>query len=124
MSDNKKKGTAYEEKAAIYLEKFGLKILERNFRCKLGEIDLIGMHHNQLVFVEVKYRRTNRSGTPEEAVGINKQLKICHSSDYYRAIHPASAHYQIRYDVVAILGNQINWYQNAFSYQRRGMSWL
>lgn len=117
---NKKEvGQKYEEKAAAYLEKMGVVLLEKNFRCRQGEVDLIGLHENCLVFVEVKYRKNLSLGMPEEAVDRAKQLKICRVSDYYRMSHPKEGTRQLRYDVVAICGDEITWYQNAFSYCRK-----
>ena len=68
--ENKREtGTRKEELAADFLTRRGVKILERNFRCRQGEIDLIGMDGQYLVFVEVKYRKTARNGMPAEAGG-------------------------------------------------------
>ena len=118
---NKKEiGHKYEDKAADYLEEKGFIVLERNFRCRQGEIDLIGLHENCLVFVEVKYRKNVSAGAPEEAVGQAKQSKICMVSDYYRMTHPQNGGRQIRYDVIAICEDRITWYRNAFSYHRKG----
>jgi putative endonuclease len=111
-------GKAYEQAAASFLEKQGFQILERNFRCRQGEVDIIGIHENCLVFVEVKYRKNDRAGVPEEAVGVWKQLKICRTSDYFRMCRRKYEKLQVRYDVVAIQGEEIRWYQNAFPYQR------
>lgn len=118
-------GKKYEEHAALYLEERGFVLLEKNFRCRQGEIDLVGLHEGCLVFVEVKYRKNADSGLPEEAVGRLKQMKICQSSDYYRVNHENEAKRQVRYDVVAICGEKIIWHKNAFSYIRKAgrMSW-
>ena len=70
-------GTAYEQKAVTYLTENGFRILESNFYCRQGEIDIIGFHDDCLVFVEVKYRRNLQAGYPEEAVDLKKQMKIC-----------------------------------------------
>lgn len=123
--NQRKLGKQYEEKAAAYLREKGLRLLTENFNCRQGEIDLIGIHENCLVFVEVKYRRGERSGTPEEAVGDLKQQRICRASDYFRAQNPRYAHLQVRYDVAAIRGETIYWYKNAFPYRAKktGMSW-
>ena len=58
-------GKAYEEKAAAFLAKRGFQVLERNFRCRQGEVDLVGVHEGCLVFVEVQYRKNRTSGKPE-----------------------------------------------------------
>ena len=110
-------GKKYEEKAAAFLEKNGVQILFQNYRCRQGEIDLIGLHENCLVFFEVKYRKDKRQGMPEEAVGVKKQMKICRTSDYFRICYNKYAAMQVRYDVVAITPTELKWYQNAFYYQ-------
>ena len=118
-------GKQYEEIAYQYLEKAGMKLLEKNFRSRQGEVDLIGLHKGCLVFVEVKYRKTIRSGMPEEAVGDAKQKKICRTSDYFRMKHPELFKFQVRFDVLALCGEEIRWHQNAFPYRMsgRGMTW-
>lgn len=112
-------GKQKEKEAELFLQKQNIKILERNFRCRQGEIDLVGLENDVLVFVEVKYRKTNVSGRPEEAVSHNKQEKICRVCDYYRMTHPFFHFKSIRFDVVAIDENGLRWYQNAFSYIER-----
>ena len=57
--NNRKVGTEKEEKAIEFLEKSGMHILEKNFRCRQGEIDIIGIHKGYLTFVEVKYRKNS-----------------------------------------------------------------
>lgn len=110
-------GKKYEEKAVTFLEKQEFKVLARNYRCRQGEVDIIGVHDNCLVFVEVKYRKNDKAGMPEEAVGVQKQSKICKTSDYFRVRNRQYADLQVRYDVVAVLGEKIRWHQNAFPYQ-------
>lgn len=117
---NKRKiGAEKEELAATYLESRGALILERNFRCRQGEIDLIARQDGYLTFVEVKYRTTAKQGLPEEAVGIPKQKKICRVADYYRCIHGYGDKTPVRYDVVAIEGDKITWIKNAFPHHYR-----
>lgn len=109
-------GSAGEQKAASYLEKQGVHIVEKNFRDRQGEIDLIGMQEGCLVFVEVKYRSTRGKGIPESAVTLHKQRKICRCADYYRYLHHYGEDTAVRYDVLAIEGGQIRWYRDAFSH--------
>lgn len=121
-------GASYEQKAVSYLEGNGFLVLERNFYSRQGEVDIIGIHQDCLVFVEVKYRKDSQTGYPEEAVDLKKQMKICRTSDYYRIRHPEHENRQIRYDVVAICGEQVKWYRDAFSYLpggkgKKGFSW-
>ena len=112
--NNRATGSDREKQAAEYLEQQGMRIVERNFRCKLGEIDLIGWHQNYLVFVEVKYRSNNGKGSAVEAVDARKQRRICKVADSYRKIHHIGNQTGIRYDVVAIQGEKIEWITNAF----------
>ncbi|MDD3368342.1 MAG: YraN family protein [Lachnospiraceae bacterium] len=110
-------GTKYEEVAVSFLERHGVRIIEKNYRTRQGEIDLIGLDRNKiLVFIEVKYRKNEAAGLPEEAVQYRKQQTICHVSDIYRMKHGIPERQQIRYDVVAILANKIKWYPGAFEY--------
>ncbi|MCR5790699.1 MAG: YraN family protein [Lachnospiraceae bacterium] len=113
-------GGRYEEKAAAFLEQQGLQILFRNFRCRQGEIDLIAYDRAErtVVFVEVKYRKTSYAGMPAEAVTRAKQKTICRVADYYRSCYVTEDALSFRFDVVAILGEELSWYRNAFPYQR------
>ena len=74
--NNRKKGARKEMEAAAWLEGKGLQILERNYRCKKGEIDLIAWEKGIYVFLEVKYRKGNGCGHPAEAVDEKKQKRI------------------------------------------------
>ncbi len=110
-------GAGREEMAAAYLRARGLQILERNFRCRTGEIDIIAMDEGTYVFTEVKYRRSAEMGLPQEAVGYAKQRKICRVSDFYRMKKQLPESTPLRYDVVAVCGENIEWIQNAFPYR-------
>ncbi len=109
-------GAQKEEEARKYLEQNGVCIKECNFRCRQGEIDLIGYDGAYLVFFEVKYRAGQGLGSAVEAVGITKQKKICKVSDYYRMLHECPGDTPIRFDVIAVDGDRIEWLQNAFPY--------
>jgi len=76
-------GKIGEAMAAAYLEAAGYRIVERNYRCPLGEIDLIALEGDTLVFVEVKSRRSENYGLPQLAVGPGKQRRISKISLYY-----------------------------------------
>lgn len=86
-------GAFWEEAVTAYLMRSGVNILERNYRCSRGEIDIIGFHRGCLVF-EVKYRNDDRFGTALEAVGSAKQEKICRCADWYLWKHPAEGMYR------------------------------
>lgn len=117
--NTRKIGAEKEEIACGFLTGKGVTIRERNFRCRQGEIDIIGYDGEYLVFVEVKYRKDTAKGSALEAVDIRKQQRICKVSDYYRMIHHCSFDTPIRYDVIAIDGEEIQWIKNAFEYCNR-----
>lgn len=107
-------GSSYEEIAAAYLTNKGYEILEKNYRNRQGEIDLIAREGPYLVFIEVKFRRDDRNGTPAEAVDYHKQQKIIRTARHYLMIRHCDESQPCRFDVVAILGNDITVIQNAF----------
>ncbi len=113
-------GAERERQASEYLERNGMKISERNFRCRQGEVDLIGWHQGYLVFVEVKYRRDGRKGYALEAVDGEKQKRICRTADFYRYSRGYGDDVGVRYDVVAIQGEEVCWIKNAFPHRSRG----
>lgn len=112
--NTRKIGAEMEEKAAAYLQQMGMEILERNFQNRQGEIDIIGRQDGYLVFVEVKYRSGRGQGMPQEAVDFRKQRQICRVADFYRMKNKVSQQTPVRYDVVAITKEEINWIKNAF----------
>lgn len=115
MRQNKRQiGAAYEEQAARFLIEQGFQILERNYRCKQGEIDLIARDGAYLVFVEVKYRVNTQAGYPSEAITIQKQKKIIRTAMYYCYQQKVAQTQACRFDVVSILGGQIKLIKNAF----------
>lgn len=112
-------GSYYEQKTAEALEQKNVIILEKNYRCKFGEIDLIGIDHGYLVFFEVKYRSTQHNGVAAEAVDLKKQYKICRVADSYLLRHPDQGMKGIRFDVIAIDNGKARWIKNAFYYQEK-----
>ena len=114
--NNRQVGTLKEQQAAAFLVQKGFLILETNFRCRLGEIDLIAQKDGELHFVEVKYRKNTAYGYPAEAVDYRKQFKICRVCDYYRLTHPSLNEYGCHFDVIAILGEELLMYSDAFEY--------
>ena len=109
-------GKEKERLAAAYLMRAGLCILEMNFSCRLGEIDLICKDGKYLVFVEVKYRKSSKTGYPQESVSKNKRRKIILVSGYYRMLKHYGENIQMRFDVISILNDEIIWDKNAFGY--------
>jgi putative endonuclease len=81
--DNKSLGSRGEEAAAVYLMRHGYEILERNFRVSTGEIDIVAVTGDTLVFAEVKTRRSGKCGQPAQAVDYRKQQKIIMTAKWY-----------------------------------------
>ncbi len=108
-------GNQYEKRAGEHLKKQGYEILEYNFYSRSGEIDIVAMHEGYLVFVEVKYRENDHAGHPLEAVSISKQKSICKCASFYLK---KNGFYDVpvRFDVVGILGEEIQVLQNAFDF--------
>ena len=107
-------GSCYERKAADYLKQQGLFILRYNYRCRFGEIDLIARDGEYLVFVEVKYRKTDNCGGAAEAVDHRKRHKITMAALYYMQKNNYSEWTPCRFDVLAIDAQSIQLYKNAF----------
>lgn len=111
------KGRRGEEAAAEFLIRKGMKIIDRNFRCPVGEIDIIAMDAAVVVFVEVRSRTGSRFGGPEESIDAPKRRKIVQTAQWYlkkRGLGDSPA----RIDVVAIRWRgdepEVNWIVNAF----------
>lgn len=114
--NNRQIGTIKEQQAAAFLVKSNYEILELNYRCRQGEVDIIAQKEGQIHFVEVKYRKNTAYGYPAEAVDLRKQIKICKVCDYYQLMHPYANERGCHFDVIAILGDQITLIPDAFEY--------
>ena len=98
----KKLGNEGETIACKYLEKINYRIIERNFRCKFGEIDIVAIENGEFVFIEVKTRHNQLFGRPALAVNKKKQKHIISASKYYLTINKISL-INIRYEVIEII---------------------
>jgi len=107
-------GQQAEDKAARFLEKRGLLVLTRNFRCRGGEIDLICRDRNALVFVEVRMRRNADYGGAGGSITVAKQRRIILAAQHYLLAN-AKAHSDCRFDCVLLDGDSIEWIRDAFS---------
>ncbi len=112
-------GKTGEGIAAGFLTQNGYQILDVNYRCPIGEIDIVARERDELVFVEVKTRKSSAMGYPEQAVGTAKQKKMSQLALWYlrdQKVRDAP----VRFDVVAILllpsGNDIRLIRNAFDF--------
>lgn len=109
-------GSMFEKMAADYLESQGVTILERNYRCRMGELDLIAREDRCLIFAEVKYRNATGNGSAAEAVDFRKQRTISRVASFYLMSHYDRIDFPCRFDVLAIEQGRIYWYKNAFDY--------
>lgn len=110
---NKVVGTDGEAIAEGFLKKKKYKILDKNYRAIVGEIDIIAQKGKMIVFVEVKRRETLAYGRPSEAVNNQKQYKIKRSAEEYLMRKKLQGS-PIRFDVIEILGEEISHIENAF----------
>ncbi len=110
-------GLAAEEIARDYLIAQGMKWVESNYRCKLGEIDLIMRDKDHIVFVEVRSRATASHGGAIESITYGKQHKLLRTASLYLLVHNLHNNVAVRFDVVCIEGKppQLNWISNAFT---------
>ena len=93
-----------EDKACEYLKKLNFKIIERNFRKGYGEIDIIALDKDVLVFIEVKTRTSDKFGTPLEAITYWKLKSLIKTAQYYKMTHPNLPE-SLRIDAVSVLLN-------------------
>jgi len=101
-SNNRALGAKGEEIAVNLLKERGLSILQQNFRCRHGEIDIIAKENGIIIFIEVKTRKNDKYGTPEAAVDHRKQKRLRLVAAYYLTHHCHDSH-PCRFDVVSIL---------------------
>ncbi|MHB8473785.1 MAG: YraN family protein [Gammaproteobacteria bacterium] len=111
-------GRQAEQQALHYLQARGLRLLERNFRSRHGEIDLIMQDADSVVFVEVRYRRSQRFGGAAASVDGNKQARLVSTALYYLLRNPGRSQQPTRFDVVAVTPSpnaaDIEWIRDAF----------
>lgn len=110
-------GDQAEALTAAYLERNGLRILERNYRARGGELDLIALDGETLVFVEVRYRKSARFGGAAASIDARKQQRLIHAAQVYLLKHPRQANRPCRFDCVlldTLQSAQIDWIKDAF----------
>lgn len=104
-----------EELAAAYLQEQGVNILAKNFYFRGGELDIVAKDGEYVCFIEVKYRKSESYGYPEEAVTTAKQRKILQGARLYLY----QSHYPVdtpcRFDVISIYKEEITWIKDAFT---------
>ena len=108
-------GQQGEDRALALLLRAGLKLLLRNFRCRSGEIDLIVLDNEALVFVEVRQRTHNRQGSAAASVNHRKQQRLIRAAEYFLLRNPRHGLRSCRFDVIAIDGDAApEWIRDAF----------
>jgi putative endonuclease len=109
------RGADAEDLAAAFLERAGLKLVERNYRCRFGEIDVIARDGATLVFVEVRMRSSERFGGAAASITAAKQVKLVRAARHYLA--DVGRPPPCRFDALLINGNThaIEWLKNAFA---------
>lgn len=131
LSSSKSLGKQAEDFAYRYLKSQGLRLIARNYACRLGEIDLIMQDKDMLVFIEVRYRQQHQFGHSLETVDSYKQTKLIKTAEHYLQSNPILAESPCRFDVLGISPGkpsllqklspsqhypaQVEWLKNAFS---------
>jgi len=118
-STPQRSGEAAEAMARRHLEREGLRLLAQNWRCKRGELDLVMLDRDTVVFVEVRYRRHTAWGGAVESVDARKREKLILAATYFLQQESRWARHPCRFDVIAINADDTspprpNWIQNAF----------
>ena len=108
------KGKAGEDAAALYLEKRGMKVLEKNFRTRMGEIDIIVLDKETVAFVEVKAWSSYGMDALEHAINAKKRHKIIETSKYFLSLHREYRYMAIRFDVIFVSSEGIAHLASAF----------
>jgi putative endonuclease len=118
--DTRTLGNTVEQLVCKYLEERGLELIERNYRCRHGEIDLVMLDQDCLVFVEVRFRSTGAFSSAAASVDRRKQDKLIRTAEMYLATRPGYASRTARFDVVGVDGRasgnpSVDWIRDAFT---------
>ncbi|GJL67302.1 MAG: UPF0102 protein [Nitrospirales bacterium] len=112
--NTQQKGNAAEAAACAYLESEGMQCIEKNYACRMGEIDLIMIDKQALVFVEVRLRNNPNHGSGAETVTRSKIQKIVKTAQHFLANQPTPSNLDCRFDVIS-MDNKIDWIKDAFT---------
>jgi len=119
-------GKQAENVALSHLREQGLILVKRNYRCRLGEIDLVMTQGDLLVFIEVRYRKSDRFGSGAETVDYHKRRKLILAAEHFLYLHHRYVNMGCRFDVISAspgtgsandsgsTGMNIKWYRDAF----------
>lgn len=118
-SPTQETGRRWENDAALWLATRGLRIIERNLRCRAGEIDLIALDGQTLVFIEVRYRSSCTHGGAAASVNRRKQQRLLRAARYFlprlARRHFAGRIPACRFDVVCVNAREMQWIRHAFT---------
>lgn len=108
-------GAIAEAVTAQHLQQAGIRIIERNYRCKLGEIDIIGFDREVLVFIEVRQRRRGDYGNGLDSVTRSKQQKVIRAARLYLLERKFFDNHPCRFDIVSVnSADELDWIKDAF----------
>lgn len=111
-------GNVFEMRACAELERAGLKLLDRGYNTRFGELDLVMCDGDTVVFVEVRYRKHATHGTAAESVTAGKRLKLIKAAGLWLAANPKKSNASCRFDVITYDGPpdgaQAEWLRSAF----------
>lgn len=119
MNEHLKIGKAAEQHALNYLKAAGLSLIAENWSCRFGEIDLIMLEHNTVVFVEVRYRKNAHFGGAIDSIDHNKRDKLVITAEYFLNEYPQWLEHSCRFDVITARPSKtqafnLEWIQDAF----------
>ena len=118
ITDTRTRGRQYESIALAYLVKRGLVCIAQNYYCRVGELDLVCRDGDELVVVEVRFRRSDRYGGAVGSITRSKRKRIERATELFLAAHPQYSELQVRFDIVAITSrkgdNVVTWLRDAF----------
>lgn len=113
-NDRRQRGLDGEARARAHLEARGLHCIDAGWRCRLGELDLVMRDGNTLVFAEVRARAAGSLVSAIDSIDHNKQRRFVRAARAWLAMHPAEAAMPARFDVIAVVDEEIHWLRNAF----------
>jgi putative endonuclease len=115
-TDQQRSGNAAEQRAAEHLEKSGFEILARNFRCRLGELDIVARRGRLLIVAEVRLRTDSRFGGAAASITRTKQNRVVRATRYLMASNPRFATMKVRFDTLLLdaTDGAIEWIEAAF----------
>lgn len=113
--DRQQIGRTAEDDAVTLLQSRGVAIIARNFRCRLGELDIVARDGDTLMIVEVRLRAGNRFGGAAASVNFRKQVKLQRAAALLLQQRPALGKLRVRFDVIAVTPSGIEWIKHAFT---------